>query len=123
MHQKGVNQDVKNALTIDDKIIVGGLEAKFIGFSRIDNSMIVKVVKCTDANTSIADEFDKLIKLNCNFRSDKNILKFAKFEDVSIFNRAKEKNDISFDRMDVIKKLTGIDVVKVIKNNKSKNCR
>ena len=38
---------------------VGGFEGKFIGFSRIDNSVIVKVVKCTDENTSIADEFNK----------------------------------------------------------------
>lgn len=40
-------------------VMVGGFEGKFIGFSRIDNSVIVKVVKCTDANTSIADEFNK----------------------------------------------------------------
>lgn len=41
-----------------DKVTVGGFEGTFIGFSRIDNSVIVKVVKCTDANTSIADEFN-----------------------------------------------------------------
>ena len=40
-------------------VMVGGFEGKFIGFSRIDNSVIVKVVKCTDENTSIADEFNK----------------------------------------------------------------
>lgn len=33
---------------------------------------------------------------------------------------ASEQNDISFDRMDVIKKLTGIDVVEVIKLKRSK---
>jgi hypothetical protein len=33
---------------------------------------------------------------------------------------ASEQNDISFDRMDVIKKLTGIDVVKVIELKRSK---
>ena len=31
---------------------------KFIGFSRIDNSVIVKVVDCGDADTSIADVFN-----------------------------------------------------------------
>ena len=44
-------------MTAGDTVKVGGFEGKFIGFSRIDNSVIVKVVKCTDANTSIADEF------------------------------------------------------------------
>ena len=39
------------------KVTVGGFEGKFIGFSRIDNSVIVQVVKCTDATKSIADEF------------------------------------------------------------------
>ena len=33
---------------------------------------------------------------------------------------ASEQNDISFDRMDVIKKLTGIDVVKVIELKRSR---
>jgi hypothetical protein len=40
-----------------DKVTVGSFEGKFIGFSRIDNSVIVKVVGCGDANTSIADAF------------------------------------------------------------------
>ena len=31
---------------------------QFIGFSRIDGNMIVKVVECSDANTSIADVFE-----------------------------------------------------------------
>ena len=49
-------------------VMVGGFEGKFIGFSRIDNSVIVKVVKCTDENTSIADEFNKAteVKLGTN---------------------------------------------------------
>jgi hypothetical protein len=34
-----------------------GFEGKFIGFSRIDNSVIVKVVKCSSEDMSIADEF------------------------------------------------------------------
>lgn len=33
------------------------LNGEFIGFSRIDNNMIIKVKDCTDANTSIADVF------------------------------------------------------------------
>ena len=46
-------------MSAGDKVMVGGFEGSFIGFSRIDNSVIVKVVKCTDENTSIADEFNK----------------------------------------------------------------
>ena len=40
-----------------DKVTVGGFEGTFIGYSRIDNSVIVKVVKCSSADMSIADEF------------------------------------------------------------------
>ena len=40
-----------------DTVKVGGFEGKFIGFSRIDNSVIVKVVKCSSEDMSIADEF------------------------------------------------------------------
>ena len=40
-----------------DVVKVGGFEGKFIGFSRIDNSVIVKVVKCSSEDMSIADEF------------------------------------------------------------------
>ena len=36
---------------------VGAFNGMMIGFSRIDNSAIVKVVDCGDANTSIADAF------------------------------------------------------------------
>ena len=43
-------------MTAGDTVTVGGFEGKFIGFSRIDNSVIVKVVKCSDGK-SIADEF------------------------------------------------------------------
>ena len=55
------SQDVKKSLAIDSEVTVGTdkkLTAKFIGFSRIDNSMIVKVVDCGDENTSIADVFE-----------------------------------------------------------------
>lgn len=37
---------------------------KFIGFSRIDNSLIVKVVDCGDADTSIADVFEVATAIN-----------------------------------------------------------
>lgn len=50
-------------MTAGDTVKVGGFEGKFIGFSRIDNSVIVKVVKCSDANTSIADEFTAATKV------------------------------------------------------------
>lgn len=36
----------------------------FIGFSRIDNGLIVKVVNCGDANTSIADVFASAVTLS-----------------------------------------------------------
>lgn len=48
----------KTKVTAGDKVLVGGFEGSFIGFSRIDNSVIVKVVKCSDATKSIADEFE-----------------------------------------------------------------
>ena len=44
-------------MTAGDTVKVGGFEGKFIGFSRIDNSVIVKVVKCSSEDMSIADEF------------------------------------------------------------------
>jgi len=40
------------------------LNAKFIGFSRIDNSIIVRVIDCGDANTSIADVFASAVTLS-----------------------------------------------------------
>ena len=46
------------------------LNAEFIGFSRIDNSVIVKVVDCGDEKTSIADVFGKAVTLSSD---DKNI--------------------------------------------------
>ena len=39
------------------------LTGKFIGFSRIDNSVIVEVVDCGDANTSIADVFSSRVTI------------------------------------------------------------
>lgn len=38
-------------------VTVGKFNGEFVGFSRIDNSVIVKVKDCTDKETSIADAF------------------------------------------------------------------
>lgn len=38
-------------------VVVGGFKGSFIGFSRIDNSIIAKVVECSSKDKSIADEF------------------------------------------------------------------
>ena len=48
------------AVTVTDKAegATKTFNGKFIGFSRIDNSLIVKVVDCGDADTSIADVFE-----------------------------------------------------------------
>lgn len=46
------------------------LNSTFIGFSRIDNSIIVKVVDCGDADTSIADVFTKKVKLTSTKAKD-----------------------------------------------------
>jgi hypothetical protein len=44
-------------MVADATVKVGDFEGKFIGFSRIDNSVIVEVVKCKDDSQSIADAF------------------------------------------------------------------
>lgn len=47
----------KTKVAKGDAVSVGKFNGEFIGFSRIDNSVIVKVKDCTDENTSIADAF------------------------------------------------------------------
>lgn len=47
----------KTKVKAGDDVKVGDFTGKFIGFSRIDNSVIVKVVSCKDANQSIAEAF------------------------------------------------------------------
>lgn len=47
----------KSKVAKDAAVKVGAFNGKFIGFSRIDNSVIAKVVDCGDKNTSIADAF------------------------------------------------------------------
>ena len=48
----------KKDINVGDEVTVGGFAGSFIGFSRIDNSVIVKVVKCSAEDKSIADEFE-----------------------------------------------------------------
>lgn len=48
----------KKDVNVGDEVTVGGFVGSFIGFSRIDNSVIVKVVKCSAEDKSIADEFE-----------------------------------------------------------------
>ena len=52
-----VSYDDKKKCEAGDKVTVGGFEGTLIGFSRIDNSPIVRVVKCSTEDKSIADEF------------------------------------------------------------------
>lgn len=52
-----VYADKKTLMAGDKKVVVGKFNGELIGFSRIDNSAIVKVKDCTDVNTSIADAF------------------------------------------------------------------
>lgn len=57
----------KTKVKVDDAVVVEGgdkkFNGKFIGFSRIDNSVIVKVVDCGDEKTSIADVFSVATKV------------------------------------------------------------
>ena len=47
----------KTKVAKGDAVTVGKFNGTFIGFSRIDNSVIAKVKDCTDKDTSIADAF------------------------------------------------------------------
>lgn len=53
----GIKFEDKAKFTKGDAVVVGKFNGEFIGFSRIDNSVIAKVKDCTDATTSIADAF------------------------------------------------------------------
>lgn len=53
----GLKYADKAQFTKGDAVKVGGFEGEFVGFSRIDNSVIAKVVKCSADDKSIADEF------------------------------------------------------------------
>ena len=52
-----VYADKATLMAGDKTVVVGKFNGDLIGFSRIDNSAIVKVKDCTDVNTSIADAF------------------------------------------------------------------
>ena len=52
-----VYSDKKTLLDGNRTVVVGKFNGELIGFSRIDNSAIVKVKDCTDETTSIADAF------------------------------------------------------------------
>ena len=52
-----VYADKATLMAGDKTVVVGKFNGELIGFSRIDNSAIVKVKDCTDENTSIADAF------------------------------------------------------------------
>ena len=62
----------------DKSVKVGTFNGTLIGFSRIDNSAIVKVVDCGDAETSIADAFaeaEKAVISGKEFASTKGALR------------------------------------------------
>ena len=63
----GEGKSKKDIATYTAVSVSGGdkvFNGKFIGFSRIDNSLIVKVVDCGDAETSIADVFEVATTIN-----------------------------------------------------------
>ena len=69
----------------------------------IDEKYLIRVLK----NMPIAEMKMAVAKMNDNQKRE-------------LVDFASEQNDISFDRMDVIKKLTGIDVVKIIELKRAK---
>lgn len=69
----------------------------------IDEKYLTRVLK----NMPIAEMKMAITKMNDNQKRE-------------LVDFASEQNDVSFDRMDVIKKLTGIDVIKVIEFKRAK---
>jgi hypothetical protein len=69
----------------------------------IDEKYLTRVLK----NMPIAEMKMAITKMNDNQKRE-------------LVDFASEQNDISFDRMDVIKKLTGIDVIKIIEFKRAK---
>ena len=61
----------KSKVKAGDTVKVGTFEGKFIGFSRIDNSVIAKVVTCGSANTSIADAFAAATQVTIGSNAEK----------------------------------------------------
>ena len=58
----GLKYEDKAKFTKGATVTVGTFEGEFIGFSRIDNSVIVKVKNCKDENQSIAEAFEAATK-------------------------------------------------------------
>ena len=63
----------KSKVKAGDTVKVGTFEGKFIGFSRIDNSVIAKVVTCGNADTSIADAFAAATKVTIGSNAEKTV--------------------------------------------------
>lgn len=63
----------KTKVKVGDTVKVGTFEGKFIGFSRIDNSVIAKVVTCGNADTSIADAFAAATTVTIGSNAEKTV--------------------------------------------------
>lgn len=77
----------------DDKVTVGGFEGKFIALGRMDACPLVKVVKCTDANTSIREEFDKATSVVIG---SKTITLEAEVKEGDVVTKAAQKVEADF---------------------------
>jgi hypothetical protein len=61
---KGIREKMEAGdVKVDDVVKVGGFEGTFIALGRMDACPLVKVVKCTDENTSIREEFAEATKV------------------------------------------------------------
>ena len=63
----------KTKVKAGDTVKVGDFTGKFIGFSRIDNSVIVEVVKCKDENQSIAEAFEAATSVTVGSNEPKTV--------------------------------------------------
>lgn len=61
----GLKYEDKANFTKGATVTVGDFVGEFIGFSRIDNSVIVKVKNCKDENQSIAEAFEAATSVVC----------------------------------------------------------
>lgn len=57
-----------------DDVKVGDFTGTFVGFSRIDNSVIAKVVSCKDANQSIAEAFAAATTVKVGSNDEKTVV-------------------------------------------------
>ena len=63
----------KTKVKAGDTVKVGDFTGKFVGFSRIDNSVIVEVVKCKDENQSIAEAFEAATSVTVGSNEPKTV--------------------------------------------------